>query len=63
MNRHLNEKDLMQGGQRGAKEGCSGMMDNLLIDHMVCKDSRRGRRNLSMGRIDVRKAYDSVDHQ
>ena len=30
---------------------------------MVCQDSHRGRRNLSMAWIDVRKAYDSVDHR
>ena len=30
---------------------------------MVCQDSQRGKRNASMTWIDVRKAYDSVDHQ
>jgi len=54
----------MQGEQRGAKEHCSGTIDNpLLIDRMVCQDSQRGRRNLSMVWIDVKKAYDSVDHR
>ena len=53
----------MQGEQRGAKENCSGTIDNLLIDRMVCQDSQRGHRNLSMTWIDVKKAYDSVDHR
>ena len=38
------------------------MMMMMIIDRMVCQDCQRGRRNLSMAWIDVRKAYDSVDH-
>ena len=37
-------------------------MDNLLIDKAVMLDCHRGKRNLSVAWIDVRKAYDSVDH-
>ena len=40
----------------------NGTMDNLLIDREVMLDSQRGKRDLSMAWIDVRKAYDSVDH-
>ena len=54
---------LIEGEQRGIKVGCSGTIDNLLIDRVVCKDSKRNKRNLSMGWIDVKKAYDSVDHK
>ena len=59
---YLDKYGLMQGEQRGAREGCSGKMDNLLIDRMVCQDCQRGRRNLSMAWVDSRNAYDSVDH-
>ena len=52
INDHLNEYDLMEGEQRGAKEQCSGTIDNLLIDRTVCQDCERGRRNLSMAWID-----------
>jgi len=52
----------MEGSQRGAKKGCSGTVDNLLIDRPVTLDCQRRRRNLSMAWIDVKKAYDSVDH-
>ena len=52
----------MEGQHRGAKSGCFGIMDNLLIDRAVMLDCQRGKRNLSMAWIDVRKAYDSVDH-
>ena len=53
----------MQGEQRVVKENCCGTFDNLMIDRMVCQDSQRGKRNVSMAWIDVHKAYDSVDHQ
>ena len=62
VDQHLDKYGLMQGEQRGAREGCSGTMGNLLIDGMVCQDCQRGRRNLSMAWVDIRKAYDSVDH-
>ena len=48
--------------QRGARDNCSGTVDNLLIDRMVCEDAQGEKRNLSMVWIDVAKAYDSVDH-
>ena len=52
----------MEGQQRGDRVGCIGTTDNLLIDRMVTLDCHKGKRNLSMAWVDVRKAYDSVDH-
>ena len=52
----------MEGTQRGARAECSGTVDNLLIDRIVTFDCYRRRRNLSVAWIDVKKAYDSVDH-
>ena len=52
----------MEGLQRGARVGRSGTTDNLLIDRMVTRHCHRGKRNLNMAWVDVRKAYDSVDH-
>jgi len=52
----------MESQQRGAKSECSGTMDNLLVDRMVLQDCVQGRRNISMAWIDVKKVYDSVDH-
>ena len=63
MNQHLDKYALIEGEQKGAKVGCSGTIDNLLIDRMVCEDSKRNKRNLSMAWIDVKKAYDSVYHK
>ena len=62
MDQHLEHYGLMEGQQRRAKSGCFGTMDNLLIDREVILDCQRGKRNLSMAWIEVRKAYDSVDH-
>ena len=52
----------MEGKPRGAKSGCSGTTDNLMIDKMINQDCHRGKGNLSMAWVDVAKAYDSVDH-
>ena len=60
--KHLDEYDLMEGAQKGARAGCIGTVDNLLIDRTVALDCHRRRRNLSMAWIDAKKAYDSVDH-
>ena len=62
MDSHLEEFDLMERQKRGAKAGCRGMTDNLMIDRMVIHDYHRGNRNLGMAWADVRKAYDLVDY-
>ena len=53
---HLEGHGLMEGSQRGAKKGCSGTVDDLLIDRVVTLDCQRRRRNLSMAWVDVKKA-------
>ena len=63
INQHLDRHRLMETEQRGARSKCSGTTDNLLIDRMVCQDSHNAHKNLSMGWIDVRKAFDSVSHE
>ena len=45
---HLKEHGLMEGSQRGAKKGCSGTVDDLLIDRVVTLGCKRRRRNLIM---------------
>ena len=59
---HLWETGLLQSDQRGAREGVSGCLDNLLIDKAVMGDVKDRRRNMACAWIDVRKAYDSVDY-
>ena len=60
MDQHLEHYGLTEGQQRLAKSGCFGTMDNFLIDRAVMLYCQRGKRNLSMARIDVCKAYDST---
>ena len=43
MDNHLSEFDLMENGQRGARLGCNGTSDNLMIDRMVTLDCHRGK--------------------
>ena len=63
LDQHLKVYDLMEKQQRGAKAGCSGTTDNLLIDRTVTLDCDRHKHNLSVALVGVRKAYDSVDHR
>ena len=62
MDEHVDKYELMEKTQRGAKAKCSGTTDNLMIDRIVTLDCHRNKRNLSVAWIDVRKAYDCVDH-
>ena len=61
MDQHLEDYGRMEDQQTGAKSGCFGTMDNVLIDTAVMLDYRRGKRNLSMAWSDMSKAYDSGD--
>ena len=61
-NQHVETYGLIQREHRGVRGNCSGAVDNLLIDRLVCEDAQRGKWNLSMAWIDVAKAYGSVDH-
>ena len=62
MDEHVDKHELMEKSQRVAKARCSGTTDNLMIDRMVTLDCHRNKRNLIVAWIDVRKAYDCVDH-
>ena len=61
-NKHVKSVGFMQMDQRGAKDKCSGTMENLLIDNMVLQDAHDNKRNLSCAWVDVKKAYDSLSH-
>ena len=61
-NKHLDDNNLMQIDQRGAKSNCSGTTDNLLLDDTIIRDAIMHKRNLSCAWLDVRKAFDSLSH-
>ena len=59
---HLQENDLLPEEQKGCRKRSRGTKDQLLIDKAVLKDAREKKRDLSMGWIDYRKAYDMLPH-
>ena len=59
---HLEDKALLPDQQKGCRKNSRGTKDQLLIDKMVLRDARRGRKNLAMAWIDYKKAYDMVPH-
>ena len=64
INHYLDRDNLMGSQQRGARSGCSGTTDNLLIDRMMIEvDCIRGKRSIRMAWIDVKNADDSVHHK
>ena len=58
--KNLAEKELIPWEQKGCKRKSRGTKDHLLVDKMIMRHARRKHRNLSMVRIDYKKAYDSV---
>ena len=59
---HLDGNNLLPDEQKGCRKQSRGTKDQLLIDKMIMKDAKQGRKNLSMGWIDYKKAYDMVPH-
>lgn len=58
----LESNDLLPEEQKGCRKGSKGTKDQLLIDKMVLKDSKKRHTNLSLAWIDYKKAYDMVPH-
>ena len=52
----------MESREAHAQDVADRAIDNLLIDRTVTLDCHLRKGNLSMAWIDVKKAYDSVDH-
>ena len=59
---HLENKDLLPVEQKGGRKGSRGTKDQLLIDKMIIRNSKRRQTNLAMAWIDYKKAYDMVPH-
>ena len=54
--------DVLPVEQKGCSRGSKGTKDQLLIDKMVFRDSKKRHTNLAMAWIDYKKAYDMVPH-
>ena len=56
----LEENDLLQDEQKGARKQSRGAHDLLSIDKMVMRNARTRNKNLFMAWIDYRKVYDML---
>ena len=59
---HLKEQNIFAFKQKGIMLGSKGPKSQLLIDKMVCKDSRKRTKNLAVAWVNFQKAFDSVPH-
>ena len=57
---HLSEKNVLPDEQMGCRKDSQGTKDQLLIDKQVLRHCKKHQRNLAMGCIDYKKAYDMV---
>lgn len=62
LNIHLEKNGLLAGERKGCTKRSRGMKDQLLVEKTVLENCQRRLNNLSMARIDYRKAYDMVPH-
>ena len=60
---HLSEKNVLSDEQKGCRKDSRGTKDQFLIDKQVLKHCKKHQRNLAMGWIDYKKAYDMVLHR
>ena len=58
----LDERNILPDEQKGCRKGTQGTNDQLLIDKMILKESKARRKNLALGWIDYKKAYDMIPH-
>ena len=59
---HLGQEKLLQEEQRRCRKGSRVTNDLLYIDRAVIKEVKSRNKNLAMGWIDCKKAYDLVSH-
>ena len=59
---YLEETNTIPHEQKGCRRKCRGTKDQLLIDKLVMKNSKRRKTNLSMAWIDYKKAFDMIPH-
>ena len=59
---HLSEKNVLPGEQKGCRKYSRGTKDQILIGNQILKHCKKHQRNLDMGWIDYKKAFDLVLH-
>ena len=58
----MDRRGLLPEEQKGCRIGTKGANDLLYIDQMILKEVRKRRKNIAMGWIDYKKAYDMIPH-
>ena len=59
---YMEENELIPWERKGNRRNSRGTKDQLLIDKMILRNSRRRKTKLHVARIDYKKAYDSLPH-
>ena len=62
LHRHLVSVSAIPFQQKGRTHSSKGSKDHLIVDKFIMNDARRRHKNLFMGWLDVKKAFDSVPH-
>ena len=58
----LDTESVLPDEQKGCRKGSQGTSDQLFIDKMVLREAKSRKKNLVMGWIDYKKAYDMIPH-
>ena len=58
----LDTGNILPDEQKGCRKGAKGTNDQLFIDKMILKESKARKKNLALGWIDYKKAYDMIPH-
>ena len=58
----LDDQKYLPNEQKGCRKNAKGTHDLLFIDKMILKEVKRKQRNLFVGWIDYKKAYDMIPH-
>ena len=56
----LDAGNMLPDEQKGCRKGAQVTNDQLFIDNMILKESKARGKNLSLGWIDYKKAYDMI---
>ena len=58
----LDTGNIVPDEQKGCRKAAQGPNDQLFIDKMILKESKARKKNLALGWIDYKKAYDMIPH-
>ena len=63
LNQHIAGKEVLPGEQKALRKKQRGCLDALVIEEAVAREMKVRKRNLSMARVDCKKAFDMVPHR